>query len=286
MSEPAAPARADQAFRDKGGDRWAALQERTDAQLDPLGRAAMAKLGLTPGARVLDVGCGCGQTALELADIVGPRGRVVGIDVSEPMLARAHERVAGRAEIELVCADAQTHPFPAGAFEALYSRFGTMFFEDARAAFRNLGGALVPRGRMAFACWRELGANPWGELPLRAVMDVLGTNEIPPFLRAENPGPYYLSDAAKVRAILTDAGFADVALERLDLPLHFGGAMTLAEAVAYAQQIGPAARAIAEADPALRPALEAALTGALAPFAGPRGVWMDASVFVVTARVP
>jgi ubiquinone/menaquinone biosynthesis C-methylase UbiE len=98
--------------------------------------------------------------------------------------------VAGHPSIELCQADAQTHPFAAAAFDALFSRFGVMFFEDARAAFANLRRALRPTGRMAFVCWQASSDNPWAELPLRAVMKVLGSDELPELFRPECPGPF------------------------------------------------------------------------------------------------
>ncbi len=271
-------------FRERGGAAWTLLQEQTDLQLDPLGRAAMAKLILSPGARVLDVGCGCGQTLLELAERVGPTGHVLGIDISEPMLARAAERIATSPEISLLCANAQTHPLPIGRFDALYSRFGVMFFEDSRAAFTNLRRALRPGGQLAFVCWQHPSRNPWADLPLQGVMQVLPAHTPPAFLSADSPGPFYFSSEERVRGVLAAAGFADVAIAPLEMPIHVGGAMTLEQGVAYCCQIGPAARAMADAAQELRPALESAISAALAPFVSARGLWMDAAAFVVTAR--
>lgn len=285
MRDTSTPIRADQAFRERVGEAWVLLQEQTDTQLDPFGRAAIAKLELTLGARVLDIGCGCGQTLLELAELVGASGRVMGVDVSEPMLARAGERVAGQPTIELCYANAQTHPFPAADFDALFSRFGVMFFEDSIAAFANLRRALRPGGRVAFVCWQTLAKNPWAELPLRAVMQVLSSTALPELFRPGRPGPFHLSDPDRVRAILSDAGFAEIEIERFERPLQVGGAMTLEEGLAYCRQMGPAARAMTDAPAELRPALEAAIAGTLAPFVTDRGVWMDAAAFIVTARV-
>jgi SAM-dependent methyltransferase len=270
-------------FNERAGEAWALLQDRTDAQLDVFGRATMARLSLARGARVLDVGCGCGQTLGELAELVGPSGYVLGVDVSEPMLARAQRFAAAHSTIELVRADAQTYAFVPASFDAMFSRFGVMFFEDPRAAFTNLRRALRPQGRLAFVCWQAMSRNPWAERPLQAVLEVLG-GEPPPMLRPGVPGPFAFADAELVRAILADAGFVEIAVESFETPLHFGGAMTIAEAVAYATQIGPAARAMTDAPAAQRPALEAALAGALAPFASDRGVWVDSAAFIVTAR--
>jgi ubiquinone/menaquinone biosynthesis C-methylase UbiE len=278
------PPRASQSFIEKGGEAWARLQDQTDALIDPLGRIAIERLAPAPGERVLDVGCGCGQTLLELADLVGPAGRVVGVDISPPMLARAREQIAPRPTVSVVLADAQTHAFDAGAFDALFSRFGVMFFDDARAAFANLRRAVRPGGRLSFVCWQPMAKNPWAARPLEAVMRLLPPSALPDMLREGRPGPFFFSDPERVRAILVDAGWTDVAFESVERELYFAAAATLDEAVAYSFQIGPAARAMGDAPEAQRPALEAALREALSPFAGPRGVWMPGAAFIVQAR--
>jgi SAM-dependent methyltransferase len=275
---------ASQSFAEKAGEAWVRMQERTDALIDPLGRVAIERLGAVAGEGLLDVGCGCGQTLLELAERVGPSGHVLGVDISPPMLARARERIAGRPPIEVALGDAQTYAFAPGAFDAVYSRFGVMFFEDPGAAFRNLRAAARSGGRLSFVCWQALAKNPWAARPLEAVMRLLPESAMPDMLREGRPGPFFLSDPARVRAILGAGGWKDISLEPVEMPLHLGGAATLDEAVAYSLQIGPAARAMADALAGLKPALEAALREALAPFAGARGVFLDGAAFVVTAR--
>jgi len=281
---PADPPRASQSFVEKAGEAWARLQDRTDSLIDPLGRIAIERLRLVAGERVVDVGCGCGQTLLQLAERVGPSGQVLGVDISPPMLAVARDRVAGRPTIALALADAQTYAFAPAAFDAVYSRFGVMFFDDPRAAFRNLHGAARSGARLSFVCWQELAKNPWATRPLEAVMRLLPESAMPDMLREGRPGPFFLSDPARVRAILGDAGWKDVSLEPVEMPLHLGRAATLDEAVEYSLQIGPAARAMADAPETLKPALEAALREALAPFVSARGVFMDGAAFVVGAR--
>jgi SAM-dependent methyltransferase len=260
------------------------MQERTDVVIDPLGRIAMERLGVVAGERILDVGCGCGQTLLELADLVGASGHVLGVDISPPMLGRARERVEGRPTIALALGDAQTYAFAPGSFDAVYSRFGVMFFDDPRAAFRNLRAAARPGGRLSFVCWQELAKNPWAALPLAAVTRLLPESPKPEMMGEGRPGPFFLSDPARVRAILGDAGWQDVSLEPVEMSLQFGGAATLDEAFEYALQIGPAARAIADAPEPLKPALEVALREALTPFASPRGVFADGAAYVVLAH--
>jgi len=281
---PPDPPRASQSFVEKGGEAWARMQDQTDALIEPLGRIAIERLGVAAGERILDVGCGCGQTLLQLADIAGPTGHVLGVDISPPMLGCARERVAGRPTIALALGDAQTYTFAGPAFDAVYSRFGVMFFDDHRAAFRNLRGAARSGGRLSFVCWQEMAKNPWASLPLEAVMRLLPASAMPDMLREGRPGPFFMSDPALVRAILGDAGWTDVSIEPVEMPLHLGGAATLDEVVEYSLQIGPAARAMTDAPETLKPALEAALREAFAPFASPRGVFIDGAAFVVVAR--
>ena len=283
-TSPPDPPRASQSFVEKAGVAWVRMQGRSDAMIDPLGRAAMERLGVAAGQRVLDVGCGCGQTLLQLAALAGPSGHVLGVDISPPMLARARERAAGQPTIALALGDAQTYAFAPGAFDALYSRFGVMFFDDPRAAFRNLRAAVRSGGGLSFVCWQDLAKNPWASRPFEAVMRLLPESAMPDMLREGRPGPFFMSDPARVRAILGDAGWKDVSLEPVEMPLHLAGAATLDEAVEYSLEIGPAARAMTDAPEALKPALEAALREALAPFASARGVFVDGAAFVVGAR--
>jgi ubiquinone/menaquinone biosynthesis C-methylase UbiE len=286
MSSPQA---SDRPFNPKAQASWLRWEAQTDLQLDPFGRAAMEALAIRPGERVLDVGCGCGQTLLELAPLCGPAGRVVGVDPSGPMLARAGERVsaAGLTNVETVVADAAVHPFAPGAFDALYSRFGVMFFDDPRAAFAHLRGALAPGGRLAFVCWQRFERNPWSSRPLEAVQRALGERAVtPPMLQPGAPGPFGFADGDRVREILRDAGFEQIQVRPFEMSMHFGAATTLEDAVTFALEIGPAARMAAERSPAERARCVEELRAALKPFLGPRGVWFDAAAFVVTARRP
>jgi len=277
-------AQASQTFSDRAGEAWVRLQDRTDAQIDPLGRVAIARLAPLSGERVLDVGCGCGQTLLELAELVGATGHVHGVDVSPPMTTRARERVAGRSTISLALGDAQTHAFASASFDAVFSRFGVMFFDDARTAFRNLRADARAGGRLGFVCWQTLERNPWAAMPLEAVMRRLPPSAMPDMFREGRPGPFSLGDRARVRTILEDAGWTDVSIEPVEMPLHVGGAATRDEAVAYSLQIGPAARVMVDARDEDKPELEAALREALAPFSTERGVFMDCAAWVVLAR--
>ncbi len=284
MAAPSSLSVSSQSFVEKAGLAWVRMQERTDALVDPLGRIAMDRLRVEPGERVLDVGCGCGQTVLQLAALSGGAGHVLGIDISPPMLARAQERLAQQPAISLALADAQTFAFASPSFDALYSRFGVMFFDDALAAFGNLRRGMRPGGRLSFVCWQALAKNPWAARPLEAVTRLLPSSATPNTVGDDRPGPFFLSDPARVQALLAGAGWNNVTIEPVVMPLHFGGAASLDEAVAYAREIGPAARAMAEAPANLQLRLETVLREALAPFVTDRGVFIEGAALVVGAR--
>jgi len=267
------------------GPRWTAAEAQLDAQIAPLGVLTMERGEITRGEHVLDVGCGTGQTVLQLAERVGPEGTVVGIDVSSVMLARAAERAA-RAKLEnvsLLNADAQIHPLEASQFDAIYSRFGVMFFADPPAAFARLRAALRPGGRLCIVCWQVLDRNPWMRDALVALADVI---ELPAPPAPGAPGPLAFSDPEHVRGILEAAGFTGIAPESAESPLAIGGEGTLDEAVSFLLEVGPAAAALREKGAESRQAAAAALREALRDSMTPSGVVKDAAAWIVTARNP
>jgi SAM-dependent methyltransferase len=281
-----------------GGEAWARRQETLDRVVGPLGEIALTAAALTAGERVLDVGCGCGDTAIDIAARVGPTGAVLGLDVSGPMLARARERLtsgdaSARAPVDFVLADASTHALPPAAFDVLFSRFGVMFFDDPAAAFTNLARALRPGGRLAFVCWRAQDQNPWAAMPLATAAKVAFGEAPPPKPPAGAPGPFAFADSARVTRILTEAGFADVRMSPADrdVPLGPSGAGTTRDdVVAYLEEVGPAARLLAELTPEKRAEARAALADALAALPvraeGDASVWLGAAVWIVTATKP
>ncbi len=272
-------------WNEAAGPSWVAMQERLDAQLAALGTLTRERAGIAIGERVLDVGCGCGGTTLELARAVGADGRVVAVDISEPMLAcaRARAEAAGLdARIEWRRADAQTAPFEESTFDCVYSRFGVMFFEDPPAAFTNLRRALRPGGRLAFVCWQARERNPWMMAPALAAMQHVA---FPPPPAPDAPGPFAFADIERVRGSLTAAGFADVTHEAIDRPMPLGRG-GLDEALELVLAVGPVGQALreAQAGPEQRERVVTAVRDALARFETPRGLEAPASAWIVTAR--
>lgn len=264
------------------GPKWVRLQAMFDEELAPLGEAAMERANVASGERVLDTGCGCGTATLELARRVGPSGAVMGLDISEPMLARAEES-ANEAKIENVRfqrADAQTYVFTEEPFDLLFSRFGVMFFDDPRAAFANLLGALRPGGRMTFVCWRRLEDNQWASVMLDAVAQHVDVE--PPKLGV--PGPFAFGDGDWLESLLESAGFSTVTLEAFDETVTVGGQGTLDEIAQNLTHFGFIGGAIRRAAVEDRSEIVASLKEAVTPFATSRGVRMGSGTWIVTAR--
>lgn len=271
-------------WNDAGGENWVTHDERLDAQLRIFGHAAMEAAGFDAGQRVLDVGCGCGATSLEIAGRVGAQGQVLGVDISKPMLerARARAREAGAANLDFQQLDAQTHAFEAAALDRLFSRFGVMFFSDSVRAFANLRGALRPGGRMAFICWRPIGENPWMQLPVAALAQVIEMPTPDP----EAPGPFAFADPARVERILAEAGFEHIAIEPYDAKLAIGGGLALEEAADFFLSLVRVVATESSVAPEQRARAAAAVRDALAPHAGEGGVVLDAATWVVCAERP
>jgi SAM-dependent methyltransferase len=271
-------------WNDRAAVTWTALQERIDALFVPITAAALAAAEAAPGESVLDIGCGCGATVLALAERVGPGGRVLGLDVSEPMAARARERIAaaGLAQASVQVADASVQPLAGHGADLLFSRFGVMFFADPVAAFANLRTGMKPGGRLLCAVWRPPAENTWLTLPLAAALPLL-----PPQPPAEPnaPGPFAFADAERVRGILSDAGWSGIGFQQRSVPMHVAGPGQLEGATDFAMRMGPLSRILAEVDPALAAPVRAAVKAALALHDGPEGVTLSGSIWLVSARV-
>ncbi len=269
----------------EGGLKWVSLDERLDESLKPFGAEAMRVAKVATNARVLDVGCGCGDTSLDLARRVGPEGYVHGLDISTTVLELAQKkaRASGLTNIAFECADAQTQVFRGGEYDLVFSRFGVMFFDDAVAAFKNIRTALKPDGRVAFACWAAPQENPWVQVPLQIVARHL---PLPPPVAADTPGPFSLSGEGRASGVLTSAGFTDVTVTAFCAPFVVG--KDVAEAVRFLMQLGPAAGALAKAEPSVetRALIATEIGEMLKDFNTAQGICLDGVALIVTAGTP
>jgi SAM-dependent methyltransferase len=256
---------------------WAEVREPLERQLAPLGRRALAVLAPRPGERILDIGCGGGETTFDLAQAVAPNGAVLGIDLSAAVLAFARRAAKDYACVRFVQADAEAYPFEPASFDAAFSRFGVMFFADPVAAFINIRRSLRPDGRLAFVCWRALEENQLDALPLTAA-----SAHLPPLPAhdPEAPGPFAFADAGRLRRILQTAGFDEIEIIAHDEQVGSGNLDTM---LTVCSRVGALGKILRE-NPELRAAVLTAVRSALAAYDGPDGVSLNAATWVVTAR--
>ncbi len=273
-------------WNDVTGKRWVEMADVIDAQIAPLGEAAMDRAQLQRGEDVLDIGCGCGQTTLELAARVGAEGSVLGLDISNPMLESARERArqSDLGNVEFQQADAQTREFDTEGFDLLFSRFGVMFFASPVEAFANLLSALRPGGRLVFVAWQALIRNPWMQLPIVAAAKHLPPGAPPPDPNA--PGPFAFADQERVQGILRESGFENIRHESLERDLLIGGGRSLDDSVEFLAQLGPAGAALREASATLRSAVMSEIQNAIRPFQASNGVRMPSATWIMSAERP
>jgi ubiquinone/menaquinone biosynthesis C-methylase UbiE len=264
-----------------GGKRWTDRQAMQDILLAQVSQILIDRAQPKSGERVLDVGCGCGATTMAWAGRVAPSGFALGVDISEPMLSRARELAPKGLPLAFVLADATVYPFDPQDFDLLVSRFGVMFFAEPAVSFANLRRALRPNARVTFVCWRDPRENPWMTMPMQAVYQ-----HVPklPQLGPEDPGPFAFASEERVRRILGEAGYRDVALERCDLSIDIANGRGLEGALDTAMNVGPASRALEGHPAAVRAAATNSVRELLAPQVRGQSLPLPGSIWVVTAR--
>ncbi|MEL6467138.1 MAG: class I SAM-dependent methyltransferase [Pseudomonadota bacterium] len=269
-------------WTDAAGPKWVAQQQAMDALLSPVLDLVLDHAALTPGARVLDIGCGTGVSVAAALDAVGPDGHVTGLDISQTMLDVAAARVAGAENALLLRTDAQTHGFDT-QYDAMISRFGVMFFDDTVAALANLHAALAPGGTMTFAAWGPATKNPYFMDPAKAAASVLG-----PMPKADRtlPGPFAWEEDRRVLDMFAAAKLPEAQVKTVQTALTPAG--DVAETAALMMQIGPAEAAATYhgADDRVRAQVQAAVADAIAPFDTGSGLRIPACIHIYSARKP
>lgn len=262
------------------GQHWADNQDRWDAVNAGFTEPLLDAAAIVEHDRVLDIGCGNGLTTRVAARRAG-HGRAVGVDLSGPMLARARASAAreGIANIAFEQGDAQVHPFPEAGFDVAISRFGIMFFADSVAAFANIGRALRPRGRLAFACMRDIAGNEWVRV-LATVREHLPQLLEPP-ATPDGPGMFSLADPARIDHVLTRAGFADITVTPIDTAMRFGDDAEAATDLLITS--GPVRFTLSGAGQSTIRRVRDALRTALQAHADSAGVHLRGAAWIVTA---
>ncbi len=250
-------------------------------------KAVFPMLGVEKGSRILDVGCGFGDTAIELANATGPKGEVLGVDCCQAFLDHAWHAVEKRwvPNVRFACRDVE-RGLDEPPFDMVFARFGTMFFANPVAGLRAMRACLKPGGRLAHIVWRRREDNPWiieARDIVRQFLPAPGEDAL-----TCGPGPFSMADERVTRAQMEAAGFVDIAFQRIDTKVLVG--RDIADAIAFQLAIGPAGETFREAGALAeerRPEIEAALATMFeGVIAREGGLWMDSSSWLITARAP
>jgi SAM-dependent methyltransferase len=249
---------------------WSDVRELLDRQLSPLGLRAIEALSPKPAEVIVDVGCGTGQTVLQLAERVGPDGQVIGVDIAPLLLTVARQRAERLSQASFIECDAEQLDLPKESVDGFFSRFGVMAFTDPLAAFSNFHRLMRSSGRLAFVCWRSLMENELDLLPLR----VAGLEAM------LDPTPFSFAKPDYVRATLQAAGFREVSIRAHDEAVSSGDLDAMAKVLL---RVGPLGKILRE-NPQLQPEAEPRLRAALR-FKGSRShVSLTAATWIVTAK--
>ena len=194
----------------KGGDYWVEKQSEMDIMLNPLGEKALAKLDLKSNSEVLDIGCGCGATTLEIAKRVS-EGTVTGLDISVPMLDKAESEASIQdiVNVDFKVVDVQVDQLASEKYDYVYSRFGVMFFDDPYEAFKNIFSSIKEGGELSFVCWQDPSLNPWQSLSVQVIRGYLDMPSPPP----RSPGPFAFHEKDYVKEILEKSGFSNISFD-------------------------------------------------------------------------
>ncbi|HEY4328352.1 MAG TPA: methyltransferase domain-containing protein [Phycisphaerae bacterium] len=263
------------------GQRWLASATRFEDSLQPIGQALIDKAALSPGMRVIDVGCGAGSMSLDIAHRVAPTGTVTGLDISPDLIAEATRRADAlhpKPSVQFILGDAARTSLPQA--DRLVSRFGSMFFTDPYAAFRHMHGFLQSSGRLALALWAPLKENPW----MLEVRTILASHFDLPTPPPRTPGPFAYDEPDYLRDILTKANFQQIDISPFKTEMYVGGPGSSPESAAdfLFQALSMAQRAI-DAPPDVRAQVRTELIARLQSFMTPAGVRMPASTWLATA---
>jgi SAM-dependent methyltransferase len=269
-------------------DRWVQFRHIVTIGLAAHGDTALRLVPPQEGQRVLDIGCGLGDTTQQISALVGPEGEAVGVDAAANFIetARAEAAEAGVKNARFLVADVQTDPLD-GPYDMAFSRMGTMFFISPVAALRNVRESLVPGGKLVMVVWRRREDNLWmyrAQQIVEAIVQKPEEHDEPTC----GPGPFSMANADTVTDVMIHSGFEDISLRRCDLDIM--GGRDLDEALDLVMAIGPAGEILrlqGDRIAHLLPQIDAALREGLSEYAREDGtIWAPASTWIVTATAP
>jgi ubiquinone/menaquinone biosynthesis C-methylase UbiE len=278
MSEEIANVDMARAWDGEEGDQWTQFADEYDNTSRSIWARFLETDPIRRADRVLDIGCGCGQSTRDAARLAY-EGSALGVDLSSAMLAVARRRATTEAvtNVEFRRADAQVYAFDPGIFDIVISRFGVMFFEDRAAAFANIAAALRPGGRLAVLAWQDVSKNEW----IMTVRETLAAGRDLPMPSVGAPGPMALADQDDVRSLLSGAGFESIGFTSIDEPMWFGA--DAAAAYEFVGEIGIVKGLSDGLEPDAKTAAHERLMAALRAHETPEGVRFGSGVWLISA---
>ncbi len=279
MSRPTPNPRGAAFWNSTMGHAWVSQQAVISDVFTSVTSVSLVAAAAKQGEHVIDIGCGPGDTLLAFARAVGPSGDALGVDVSVPMLEFARHRAAeaGLANVTCALADATTYAFEPRRANLVYSRFGMMFFDDPIKAFTNIRSAMKMGGRLVFVCFRTMPESPWFRVPIEAARP-----HVPPQPPVDPlaPGMFSLAREERLRGVLTEAGFREIALNATDVPIH---GKDTTQSMAFITQVGPLPALLENASDQQRKRATEAARNALAAQIGADGRGLHVGLWLVSA---
>ena len=258
------------------GTSWVSVEDHIDQMLAPISSAAIARANTADGERVIDIGCGCGTTSMQLA---ASGAAVWGVDISSTMIDRAKQKDTGDVKVAFSVLDAATADYTPD-HDCAFSRFGVMFFDDPKNAFTNIRSSLKPGGRLVFLCWQTPQDNPWMSIAGQAVAPFMPENAPRP--GPTDPGPFAFADTEYTRGILASAGFSNIGFDSIKRSILMGD--DLDELMEFQKHIGPLAGILENADEQTATKATEAVRAAFARNAGDESLALAGAAWLVTAE--
>jgi ubiquinone/menaquinone biosynthesis C-methylase UbiE len=278
------PETQEQHWSGKGGQRWLQNINDFEEMIQPIGQALLDCVKAQPGENFIDIGCGAGATTLSLGQQVGNAGLVLGIDISDELIAECRKRVihAQLNNVSFLAGDAARIALPKSLADCLFSRFGVMFFKDPKTAFIHLRSSLKPGGRIAFSCWSAAQHNIW----MLSIREVIANYIELPKLEPRAPGPFAFAEMDYINEILSFANFGNISVNPWIGKISIGrqentpeeAAQFLLRSLSIAQSLNDELRSEKEA-------IQSELTQKLQEFTSPKGVYAPAQAWLVTATL-
>ena len=265
-----------------GGDVWVNKQEEMDIMLNPLGTKAIDKLDLNQETKILDIGCGCGATTLEIAKKIKD-GTITGVDISEPMLKKASQNAVALelSNTSFQVLDVQVDKMPSNDYDIAFSRFGVMFFEDPFEAFSNISKSLKENGQLSFVCWQNPSLNPWQSLSIQVIKQFLDLPAPPP----KSPGPFAFEDKTYIQEILEQSNFKDIVIDDNQEDIVMFSGKSIQEACEDYLTINPVVTEMLEnSEEKLKEEILVALIDKFSDFHNGDGLLFPSATWIVTAR--